>query len=274
MNMIKKIARYIITASLFLVVILPQSLMANNLSSQWVVDQYSKSRLFVGGYDRDSKTLHLGWQVSLKDGWKTYWRSPGEAGLPPRWDWNKVENINNIAVKWPLPKLMQLFDMDTYVYYHEVILPIEVTVKDENAPVSVALGLDYMICSDICVPQHANYKLTVSAPKNMKISIFQQAQLDRYRDLVPLTMDGKDTKITLGKENTLLIRLPYSLADVKNIIVEGPETMLFGQASPTNNGLFAVSYNGPETLKGKTLTLTVVLKEGRASELKATVQAR
>lgn len=274
MNMIKKITRCIVIAPLFLIVILPQSLMANSLSSQWVMDRYSKSRLFVGGYDRDRKILHLGWQVSLQDGWKTYWRSPGEAGLPPRWAWNKAENINNIAVKWPLPKLMQLFDMDTYVYYHEVILPIEVTVKDENTPVSLALGLDYMICSDICVPQHANYKLTVASPKNMKISIFQQAQLDSFRDLVPLEIDSKDTKLTLGPENTLLIQLPNSLANVKNIIVEGPKTMLFGQASLKDNGLFAVSYNGPETLKGKTLTLTIVPKEGRASEIKATVQAR
>ncbi len=272
--MIKKITRYIITASLFLVVFLPQSLMADNLSSQWIVDQYSKSRLFVGGYDQDSKTLHLGWQVSLKDGWKTYWRSPGETGLPPRWAWDKAENIRNITVKWPLPKLMRLFDMDTYVYYHEVILPIDIAVEDENTAVSLSLGLDYMICSEICVPQHAKYNLTVSAPKDIKISLFQQAQLDRYRDLVPLAMDAKDTKLTLGAENTLLIRLPDSLADVKNIIVEGPEAMLFGQASQTNTGLFSVSYNGSETLTGKTLTLTIVPKEGQARELKATVQAR
>lgn len=250
--------------------------MAAGLSSAWVVDRYTKSRLFVGEYDARTRTLHLGWQLSLKDGWKTYWRTPGDAGLPPRWAWKKAENIKNIAVNWPLPELLHIFDMDTYVYHDEVILPIEVTVKDAAKPVSVALDLDYMICSDICVPKLGKYHIQVSDLDDVKIPLFQKAQLDRYRARVPGKISGDGIGAYMVGQDILAIDLPAEFDGVNKIIIEGPDGDLLGQALPesapenADKKHFRLAYGG-DGLTGRGITLTLLRGEGGASEVSVRV---
>ncbi|MBL4803024.1 MAG: hypothetical protein JKY45_14160, partial [Emcibacter sp.] len=72
--MMRKLTYGIAVAALLLPGLFSKDLLADSLSSNWVVNKYSKSRLFVGDYDKESKILHLGWHVSLQSGWKTYWR--------------------------------------------------------------------------------------------------------------------------------------------------------------------------------------------------------
>ncbi len=274
MNMMRKTTFTIAVCTLILPSLLSEKALAENLSSQWILDQYTKSRLFVGGYDKENKTLHLGWQVSLKDGWKTYWRTPGEAGLPPRWTWKDTDNVHAITVNWPKPELLHIFGMDTYTYHNEVILPIDVEVADIEKAFTIGLDLQYLICSDICIPQEGKYHLDVSQLENIKISRFQKAQLDRYRDLVPVKISGKDfvIKPDRDQENMLTIHLPEYIGDVENIIVEGSDEILFGRATSNRDGLFSLHHNGKQSLEGQELTLTLLLKDGRAKETKIIVR--
>lgn len=272
MNMMRKITFTFAGALLLLAALLSEQAQAGNLSSQWTIDQHTRSRLFVGGYDKENRILHLGWQLSLKEGWKTYWRTPGDAGLPPRWTWKDTKNVKSIAVKWPAPELINIFDMDTYIYHDEVILPIDVEIVDTGKPVALALDLQYLICADICIPQEGSYHLDISSPDNIKISLFQKAQLDRYRDLVPIRMSGADIVAKSDQKNMLLIHLPEDFPQVKNIIVEGPDGTLFGRPTSQENGKFSIPYNKEQSLAGQELTLTLLLKDGGASEMKITVR--
>ena len=276
MSMMRSIPFSIAVAGLIYPVIFPQTALAENLSSRWTIDQYTKSRLFVGGYDTEKKILHLGWQLSLKDGWKTYWRTPGDAGLPPHWSWKEKRNVNTITVKWPKPELYHIFNMDTFIYHDEITLPIEVKITDSGEPVSLALDLQYLICADVCIPQEGSYRLEVSSLTNIKISRFQKAQLNRYRDLVPVKIPGEDILAASDKEqpDILTIHLPESYAQVEDIIVEGPDGILFGRATSTGKGRFEVSYNKKHSLAGQNLTLTLLLKNGGANEAKVTVHQR
>lgn len=264
-----------------IVIILPvafsQMVHAGNASSPWIIDQYTKSRLFVGGYDKENKILHLGWHLTLKDGWKTYWRTPGEAGLPPRWSWTKNKNINSIAVNWPVPELLHIFDMDTYIYHNEVILPIEVQVQNENEALSIALDLDYMICEEICIPLEGRYQLDIDTVGKVKISLFQKAQLDRYRGRVPAKISGDGTTVKADPKGneSLLITLPDHLSSVKNIIVEGADGMLFGKAvaiQSQDKKRFKVHYMGEPLLEGQALTLTLLNKKAPAQEMTVSLQ--
>ncbi len=251
--------------------VLPGNLQAENLSSRWLVDQYTKSRLFVGGYDAQKKLLRLGWQVSLKEGWKTYWRSPGDAGLPPRWSWGDNRNIQYISVSWPEPKLLHIFGMDTYIYDHEVILPIDVAVTDVTRPTFIALDLEYMICEDICIPKEGRYHFEIPAFQDIEVSLFQKALLDRYTGRVPVSLSGEDTvvRVDAARKDTLLIHLPENIVNIEDIIIEGPEGMMFGRPSAEGNNRFSVPYSGDRSLEGMALTLTLL---GGAGEMKVTVQ--
>ncbi len=268
---IKKTAFIWAVVAVMTPVIMPENLQAENLSSRWIIDQYTKSRLFVGGYDAQKKLLRLGWQVNLKAGWKTYWRSPGDAGLPPRWTWGDNRNIRHIAVSWPEPKLLNIFDMDTYIYDHQVILPIDVAVSDMDKPTFIALDLEYMICEDICIPKEGRYHLEIPAFQDIEVSLFQKALLERYTGLVPVRISGEDTVVRVddARKDTLLIHLAENIANVEDIIIEGPEGMMFGRASAEGNNRFSVPYNAPQPLEGVTLTLTLL---GGAGEMEVTVQ--
>ncbi|MCF6215999.1 MAG: hypothetical protein L3J58_07485 [Emcibacter sp.] len=274
--MIMKKAAFI---SAFIVMILLPLLVgnvfANNISSSWIIDQYTKSRLFVGGYDKEKKHLYLGWQISLKDGWKTYWRSPGDAGLPPRWTWTQNRNIQKISVNWPAPKLLHIFGMDTYVYYHEVILPITMEISDITKPTSILLNLEYMICAEICIPKEGRYRLDIPDLDHIDVSFFQKAQLDRHKALVPTITSGDTLNVRLDTENTLLIDLPADFKPVDDMIIEGPDGLLFGRpelADITDQNRFTASYRGNQAIKGQQLTLTFLFEDGTASETTVTVQ--
>ncbi|PCI51774.1 MAG: hypothetical protein COB49_01015 [Alphaproteobacteria bacterium] len=274
MHMMRNIIFTLAVVILLLPGLSPEKVLAANLSSRWTVDQHTRSRLFVGGYDKENRILHLGWQLSLKAGWKTYWRTPGDAGLPPRWTWKETENVRAIAVRWPVPELINIFDMDTYIYHDEVILPIDVEIADTGMPVSLALDLQYLICAEVCIPQEATYSLDISSVENIKISLFQKAQLDRYRDLVPVKLSGRDIVIRPDpdQENMLLLRLPENFINIENIILEGANGLLFGRVTAKGHGRFNIIHNGKLPLEGQELTLTLLSEDNGASEMKIIVR--
>jgi len=115
----------------------------------------------------DYGTVHLlrGWQLAdgsyqmaldfrLNDGWKTYWRSPGPAGLPPQFDWTASSNIGEVDIRWPTPEVIDQGGMVTLGYHDALVLPIHIS-PEADGPVRVALSLHFGVCSDICVPAEA-----------------------------------------------------------------------------------------------------------------------
>ncbi len=274
MILMRKKRIYTVALSLILMLVVSGPVLAEGGASRWVIDQYTKSRLFVGGYDDATKTLKIGWQVSLKEGWKTYWRSPGEAGLPPRWGWGDAENVDRISVKWPTPHRLHIFDMETLIYNQEVILPIDVAVGDASEPVSLDLELEYMICAEICVPQEGTYRLDIGAPQDLKISFFQQAQLQRYQDMVPIKRSASGVVVTVreGAKKHLDIRLPDDFTAVKDIIVEGPDGAMFGRMNSDGVRLFSVPYMARQSLAGADLILTILSQDGPSHEVAVTAQ--
>lgn len=91
--------------------------------------------------------LHL----RLEPGWKTYWRSPGDAGVPPRFDWAASRNLGQVRLLWPRPEVIQSGGERTLGYRQELVLPIEIAPAGPGA-VEPAVTVDFGICQDICVP--------------------------------------------------------------------------------------------------------------------------
>ncbi len=91
-------------------------------------------------------------QLTLQDGWKTYWRAPGDAGIPPSFDWSGSRNVKAVRFHWPRPKVFSVGGMQTIGYAHEVVLPVEIVPQDPSLPVELKAAVDLGVCSDICVP--------------------------------------------------------------------------------------------------------------------------
>ncbi|MDD9923639.1 MAG: protein-disulfide reductase DsbD family protein, partial [Boseongicola sp.] len=100
----------------------------------------------------DSEQVKLGLHFRMKDGWKVYWRSAGDAGYPPKLDWSTSENIDGAAMSWPAPERFQILGFNTLGYRDEVVLPLDVKLKQAGESTLARIAVDYLTCKEICIP--------------------------------------------------------------------------------------------------------------------------
>lgn len=134
-------------------------------ASPWSDGFNSKSRLIAGTVAKGGGAARTfaGIEIVMTDGWKTYWRSPGDAGgVPPFFDWAGSENLVAAKVLYPAPARLKDASGDSVGYKNSVIFPVEVTPKDPTKPVTLTLAMEFGICREICVPAEA--KLTLAIP--------------------------------------------------------------------------------------------------------------
>lgn len=140
--------------------------------SPWVADKYSSLRLIPGG--PDGANLTGGIEITLKPGWKTYWRVPGDSGIPPRFDFSKSDNVETVTVLWPAPtKFPDGAGGHSIGYSDTVILPLKITRKNAAAPATLRASIDYAVCEKLCVPVHAATELKLakaSSPANTRLA--------------------------------------------------------------------------------------------------------
>ena len=174
--------------------------------------------------------LQIGVDIRLNDGWKTYWRSPGDAGYPVTVDWSGSDNAEPAEMQWPAPHRFSLFDLDTFGYGERVVFPISVYVPDPTQPVYLNAVVDYLLCKEVCVPQVAEVSLEL-APGTP--SAGPDAQLiDLYQSQVP--GDGLEAGLSLdqvslnasGTGLTIMVSSIFPLS-APDVILEGPEDILF-----------------------------------------------
>jgi DsbC/DsbD-like thiol-disulfide interchange protein len=129
-------------------------------ASSWDGDARSAVRLVAGGPAGPSgDILRAGVELRLAAGWKTYWRYPGDSGVPPVFDFSKSDNIKSVAVLWPAPHRFTDDGGTSIGYKVGVTLPLHVVPENPKRPVTLRLALDYAVCEKLCVPAKGAAKL-------------------------------------------------------------------------------------------------------------------
>ncbi|MEM8731001.1 MAG: protein-disulfide reductase DsbD domain-containing protein [Pseudomonadota bacterium] len=116
---------------------------------------------------------HLaGLRLTMAPGWKTYWRSPGDAGIPPHFNWRGSRNIGAVAITWPAPKAFEQEGMRSIGYTDTVILPLELTPKRASDQIRLKGAVDLGVCKDVCIPERLTFDLPLSqdAPRSAAIA--------------------------------------------------------------------------------------------------------
>lgn len=103
-------------------------------------------------------------RITLNPGWKTYWRAPGDAGIPPQISWRGSDNARDIDISWPTPEVFYENGLRSIGYSEEVILPVRVAPETADKPVRLQAVLDIGVCRDICVPQRLEVDADLAAP--------------------------------------------------------------------------------------------------------------
>jgi hypothetical protein len=164
-------------------------------ASAWSEDNHAAFRLIAGSNKADAPTLRAGVEIKLGPGWHTYWRYPGDSGVPPRFDFSQSENVAAVTVAYPAPHLLTDESNNSLVYTKGVIFPLRVKPKQTGKPVKLAVKLDYAVCEKICVPAQGSAELTLimvdlKVPPGKPVAIFVEGPTPEWALPIPRPAPG------------------------------------------------------------------------------------
>jgi DsbC/DsbD-like thiol-disulfide interchange protein len=152
-NSIKKILTFAAVA------LLPTVAFAQNSGS---IEDAVKVEI-LPGWRMDSDRHMAAIRIQLKPGWKTYWRAPGESGIPPRFAWKDSRNLKSVRLMWPTPTVFYTNGLRSIGYGGDVIIPIELTAVNSDDPKIMLEGeMELGVCKDVCIPVNATFKATLA----------------------------------------------------------------------------------------------------------------
>ena len=179
-------------------------------ASPWQQDSHSAVRLLAGS--RSGAVLLGGIAIQLHPGWKTYWRTPGDSGVPPRFDFSKSDNVEAVTVLWPAPtKFDDGAGGNSLGYHDQVVLPLRIVAKNADKPVTLRADINYAVCEKLCIPVEASVQLAFNS-----VASTEDSALFAALDTVPKPAN-------VGDPN------PLTILDVKR---EGRSEVLVDVVSP------------------------------------------
>src|SRR5580700_10399071 len=191
-------------------------------ASPWLRDGHSAVRLLAGS--RSGAVLLGGIAFQLQPGWKTYWRTPGDSGVPPRFDFSKSENVEAVTVLWPAPtKFDDGAGGHSMGYQKQIVLPLRIVAKNPDKPVTLRADINYAVCEKLCIPVEANAELAFNS-----VASTEDSALFAALDTVPKPANiGDPNPLTIrdvkreGKSKVLVDVVTPDPKEV-NLFVEGP----------------------------------------------------
>ena len=161
--------------------------------SDWAAADQAQLRLLLSGADGDR--IAGGIEIVLEPGWYTYWSNPGEAGVPPVFDFSGSDNVAAVEVLYPAPERHDDGTSVSLIYRDDVVLPLAVTPATAGLPVTLRVEARFGVCSSVCIPTAAGASVTLppAAPRDplaeARLESFQDARADgpgprplRHRD--------------------------------------------------------------------------------------------
>lgn len=234
-----------------------------------VAVQGAEVRLIAGSVT--GEVAQAGLDVRLAPQWKTYWRYPGDAGVPPQIDWAGSHNVLGVEMAWPAPRrFADGAGVYSIGYKGNVLFPLAVRLADPKAPARLHLKLDFAVCEALCLPAQAEFSLVIDGKDTAAVD----ARIAQARALVPqaAALGGAEapalTSVALDRSKSpaeLLVeaRVANPKAD---LFVEGPDQrwalpLPQKTALPDGKARFVLAVDGlpPNAgIEGARLTFTLV----------------
>jgi DsbC/DsbD-like thiol-disulfide interchange protein len=156
---------------------------ADAFSTDWAPAAKSQARLIAGGGDL------AGFEIALSPGAITYWRDPGDAGLPPTLDFSGSENVASVEPEFPAPKRIKEADGgEAFGYDGGIVFPLRVKPRDPTKPATLRLTADFAVCEKVCLPAKVRLELTLPSPPRSPLA----GAIDAALAAVPRAVAPKD----------------------------------------------------------------------------------
>ena len=245
---------------------------ARETATAWDSTDVSDIRLISAQDAVGDGMVSLGLQIRLAPTWKTYWRSPGEAGFPPRIDWTGSTNLASVDIAWPAPtRFLEIGDLVTHGYKDEVVFPLAARAVDANLPLVLHAVVDYPVCQDICYPFQATF--TLELPPGVAGPTVHGVDIARFLARVPgPPKPGQPSIVSVevagdGPDQMLRViaRAPGGFSD-PDVFVEGPPAFYFGSPkfemrAAGTEAVFRMAAPAPRSgsvLAGEAITVTLI----------------
>jgi DsbC/DsbD-like thiol-disulfide interchange protein len=195
-------------------------------ASSWDGDARSAMRLVAGSSPGAGGMLRGGVEIRLAAGWKTYWRYPGDSGVPPAFDFSKSENVKSVSLLWPAPHRFTDDGGASIGYKGDVMFPVHVVAKNPNRPATLRLTLDYAICEKLCVPARGEATLELSSRPSPHDSRLAAAELEapkeaRVGETAPLGIAA--VRLEPGQPHPrVVVEIAAPATAALDLFVEGP----------------------------------------------------
>lgn len=221
------------------------------------------------GWETSEGTHMAGLRLVLADGWKTYWRAPGAAGIPPQFDWTGSANIQGVAVHWPRPDVFYQNGMRSIGYANEVVLPLEITRTETDTEITMNALVNLGVCLDVCVP--ATVQITAELPAKPQTAPIQAA-LDALPQTAALAGVGDVTCTAEAIEDGMRLTTSIPVSQIGSseiVVVEAADpTIWVAETTVVRSGLSltAVTDLVPEAAQpfevdAETLRITVLAQD-------------
>ncbi|MEX0299065.1 MAG: protein-disulfide reductase DsbD domain-containing protein [Kordiimonas sp.] len=248
-------------------------------ATDWVQHQdMLKTRLITASSELSpAGKILLAWEAKLAPGWKTYWRSPGEAGLPVR----VFSEGDEKEVQYPFPERFELFGLETFGYSDYVVLPFELDAKRDQS--TVAVDVDFMVCKEICVPFKTTYELENISVEDISI---HDGKFRKWSERVPAVAGDDDAGLDIkwakvvgpvGRQKIIAeVSADTGLSDADMLVEVNdmfhfgkPKMKLLADGRTARFVLPAMTGKMPEDLRGKKARLTFT--NGRGASIERTL---
>jgi DsbC/DsbD-like thiol-disulfide interchange protein len=242
---------------------------AATAAGAWAGERHhSQARLLQGEFA--GGTWSAGVQIDLSEGWKTYWRVPGEAGIAPQFDWARSRNVADVELGWPAPGRYHDASGETIGYAQRVVFPVIIRPEDPSQPVELDLQLDYAVCKDICIPArielHQVLTRASAAASPAAASIIRQFEARVPQSEAPgVALEQARLEETAGTYRLAVVLSGGAVDPSTEIFVESFDDAYFRAPRAVSRTGDATVFHlpiddlvDPDLLRGRTLRLTVV----------------
>jgi DsbC/DsbD-like thiol-disulfide interchange protein len=247
-------------------------------ASPWVEDSYSGLRLIAGANPSGAESLRAGIEIKMQPAWHTYWRYPGDSGVPPRFSFSGSDNVAAVKVFYPAPQTFTDAAGTTIGYKGNVILPLRVFPRQKDKPVTLRGKIDYAVCEKLCVLVEAHVELTLAPAGGA-----DNAALTAAEARVPQPASAAEAGLSAHRANDdrrkplVFVDLVAPTGQPVEMFVEGPSAEWAlpipkpAQGAPAGHQHFGFELDGlPPGVDPKApfeLTFTIV-RGGSATEVK------
>ncbi len=138
------------------------------------------------------KPLWLGLQIDHAPHWHTYWKNPGDSGLPTTLSWTLPAGVEAGEIAWPMPSKLPVGPMVNYGFEGPLLLPVAVKLPASlpAGPLKIQLAANWLVCKELCIPESGEF--TLELPQGQALS-GQAAAFEMARQQLPATPALKTT---------------------------------------------------------------------------------